>query len=78
MRIMNIHKQLEYDKGLFTYRVLNKETPEYVPNLCAHPPSHYSNSRDYHLSSPMPRIDIIIQNKYSLHSLEPFYGAACL
>ena len=27
MRIMSLHKQLEYNKGLFMYRVLNNQAP---------------------------------------------------
>ena len=30
MRIMNLQKQLEYNKGLFMYRVLSNEVPEYI------------------------------------------------
>ena len=68
MRIMSLQKQLEYDKGLFVYRVLNSEAPEYVSNLYTHThtPSRYSNSTNYQLSLPRPRIDIIIQIKYIL------------
>ena len=32
--------------------------PEYIPNLHTHTPSRYSNSRNYQLSLPRPRIDI--------------------
>jgi len=41
---MNLQKQPEYDKGLFMYRVLNNEAPEYLSNLYTHTPSRYSNS----------------------------------
>ena len=58
MRIMILQKQLEYNKGLFIYRVLNNEAPEYISNLYTHTPSRYSNSRSYHLSLPRPRTDI--------------------
>ena len=51
-------KQLGYNKGLFMYRVLNNEAPEYISNLYTHTPSRYSNSRNYQLSLPRPRIDI--------------------
>ena len=57
MRIMSLQKQLEYNKGLFKYRVLSNEAPEYISNLYTHIPSHYSNFRNYHLSLPRPRID---------------------
>ena len=60
MRIMSLQKQLEYNKGLFMYRVLNNEAPEYTSNLYTHTPSHYSNSRNYQLSLPRSRSDIII------------------
>ena len=55
---MNLHKQLDYNKGLFMYRVLNSEAPEYISNLYTHIPSRYSNSWKYQLSLPRPRIDI--------------------
>ena len=58
MRIMNLQKQPEYNKGLFMYRVLNNEAPEYISNLYKHTPSRYSNSRNYKLSLPRPRIDV--------------------
>ena len=56
MRIMSLQKQPEYNKGLFMYRVLSNEAPEY--NLYTHTPSRYSSSRNYHFSLPRPRIDI--------------------
>ena len=46
---MSLQKQLEYNKYLFMYRVLNNKASESVSNLHAHPPSRYSNSRNYHL-----------------------------
>ena len=58
MRIVILQKQLEYNKGLFMYRVLSNEAPGYISNLYIHTPSRYSNSRNYHLSLPRPRIDI--------------------
>ena len=58
MRIMSLQKQLDYNKGLFMYRVLSNEAPGYISNLYTHTPSRYSNSRNYHLSLPRPRIDI--------------------
>jgi len=38
---MSLQKQLEYNKGLFMYRVRNNETPEYIINYltCTHTPS---------------------------------------
>ena len=52
MRIMSLQKQLECNRGLFLYRVLSNETPDYISNLYTHTPSRY------HLSLPRPRIDI--------------------
>ena len=43
---MSLQKQLEYNKGLFMYRVLSNEAPEYISNLYTHTPSRYSNSRN--------------------------------
>ena len=42
------------------YRVLSNEAPEYIFNLYTHThtPSCYSDSRNYHLSLPRPRIAI--------------------
>ena len=56
MRIMSLQKQLEYSKGLFMYRALSNEAPEYISKLYTRTPSRYSNSRNY--SVPRPRIDI--------------------
>ena len=39
MRIMSLQKQLEYNKGLFMYRLLSNEAPEYISNLYTHTPS---------------------------------------
>ena len=55
---MSLQKQLEYNKGLFMYRVLGNEAPEYISNLYTHTLSHYSSSRNYHLSLPRPRTDL--------------------
>ena len=51
------HVYLLY-KGLFMNRGLSNEAPEYISNLYTHTPSRYSNSRNYQLSLPRPRIDI--------------------
>ena len=61
MRILSLHKQLEYNKGLFMYRVLNSEAPEYISNLYTHTPSRHSNSRNCHFSLPRPRIDTLFK-----------------
>ena len=55
---MSLQKQLDYNKGLFMYRVLSSEAPEYISNLHTHTRSRYSSSRNYQLSLPRPRIDI--------------------
>ena len=45
MRIMSLQKQqqMKYNKGLFMYRVLNNDGPEYTSNLYANTPSHSRN-----------------------------------
>ena len=58
MRIMSPQKQLECNKGLFIYKVLNNEAPEYISNLYTHTPSRYSTFRNYQLNLPRPRIDM--------------------
>ena len=35
---MSLQKQLEYNKGLFMYRLLSSEAPEYIYNLYTHTP----------------------------------------
>ena len=55
---MSLQKQREYNKGLFMYRVLSSESPGYISKLYTHTPSRYSNSRNYQLSLPRPRINI--------------------
>ena len=40
MRVLSLQKQLEYNKVLFMYRVLNNEAPEYIFNLYAHTLPH--------------------------------------
>ena len=56
---MSPHKQLEYNNRLFIYRVLNREAPECISNLYSCHPSRCSNSRNYQLSLPKPRTDIL-------------------
>ena len=76
MRIMSLQKQLEYIKGLFMYRVLSNEAPEYISNLYTHTPSRYSSSRNYHLSLSRPRLDIYSKQVYP--SLVLFCGTTYL
>ena len=40
MRIMSPQKQPECNKGLFMYKVLNNEAPEYISNLYTHTLPH--------------------------------------
>ena len=40
------------------YKILNNEAPEYISNLYSHILSRYSNSRNYQLSLPRPKINI--------------------
>ena len=75
MRILSLQKQLEYNKGLFMYRLLSNEAPEYISNLYTHTSSRYSNSRNYHLSLPRPRIDIF---KTSISFSVLIYGTTYL
>ena len=48
---MSLQKQLEYNKGLFVYRVLSNEAPEYISNLYTHTPSPFpifiASNKDY-------------------------------
>ena len=53
---MSVHKP-GYNKGLFVCRILSNDII-YIYNLYTHPPSCYSDSRNYHLSLPRPRMDI--------------------
>ena len=69
MRLMSLQKQLEYNKGFIMYRVLSNEAPVYIFNLYTHTPSRYSNSRNYQLILPRPRIDIF---KTSISFSGPF------
>ena len=76
MRIMSLQKQPEYNKCLFMYSVLSNEAPEYISNLYTHTSSRYSNSRNYQLSLPRPRIDIYSKQVYP--SLVLIYGTTYL
>ena len=40
---MSLHKKMEYSKGLFMYRVLNYEAPEYISNIYTRPPPPLSS-----------------------------------
>ena len=58
MRIMSLHKQLEYNKGSFMYKILNNEAPEYISNLYTRFLLRYSDCRNHHHSLPRPWIGI--------------------
>ena len=73
---MSRQKQLEDNKGLFIYRVLSNEAQEYISGLYIHTSSRYSNSRNYQLSLPRPRIDIYSKQVYP--SLVLIYGTTYL
>ena len=69
MRIMSLQKQLENSKVFFMYRVLSNEAPDYISNLYTRTPSRYSNSRNYQLSLPRPRINIFKTSRSFSRSL---------
>ena len=53
--ILNLHKQLDYNKGVFMYRALTNSAPVYIPSLYKAP---HSSSRNNYLHLPKPRIDL--------------------
>ena len=52
--ILNLHKQLDYNKGVFMYRALTNSAPVYISSLYKAP---HSSSRNNYLQLPKPRID---------------------
>ena len=54
--ILNLHKQLDYNKGVFMYRALTNSAPVYISNLYKAP---HSSSRNNYLQLPKPRIDLL-------------------
>ena len=59
MRIMSLLKQLEYNKGLFMYRVLNNKAREYISNIYTLLPHAIPSLGTIHPGLPRPRIDIL-------------------
>ena len=53
--ILSLHKQLDYNKGVFTYRALTNNAPVYISSLYKAPDS---NSRNNYLQLSKPRIDL--------------------
>ena len=53
--ILNLHKQLDYNKGVFMYRALTNSAPVYISSLYKAP---HSSSRNNYLQLPKPRIDL--------------------
>ena len=53
--ILNLHKQLDYSKGVFMYRALTNSAPVYISSLYKAP---HSSSRNNYLQLPKPRIDL--------------------
>ena len=53
--ILNFHKQLDYNKGVFMYRALTNSAPVYISSLYKAP---HSSSRNNYLQLPKPRIDL--------------------
>ena len=53
--ILNLHKQLDYNKGGFMYRALTNSASVYISSLYKAP---HSSSRNNYLQLPKPRIDL--------------------
>ena len=53
--ILNLHKQLDYNKGVFVYRALTNSAPVYISSLYKAP---HSSSRNNYLQLPKPGIDL--------------------
>ena len=53
--ILNLRKQLDYNKGVFMYRALTNSAPVYISSLYKAP---HSSSRNNYLQLPKPRIDL--------------------
>ena len=56
--ILNLLQQLAYNKGIFTHKVLNNNSPNYLAQLFISHQSHYTNSRNS-LYVPRPRLDYL-------------------
>ena len=53
--ILNLHKQLYYNKGVFMYRALTNSAPVYISSFYKAP---HSSSRNNYFHLPMPRRDL--------------------
>ena len=53
--ILNLPQQLAYNKGIFTHKVLNNNSPNYLAQLFISHQPHYTNSRN---NVPRPRLDL--------------------
>ena len=74
MRIISIHKQLEY-KGHFMCKVLNNEAPNYINYLtCTYILSDAIPAPG--TSLPGPRVDFYIYSEHLQLSLVHFYGTS--
>ena len=56
---MNLHKQLDYNKGVFMYRALINNAPVYISSLYKSP---HSSSRNNYLHLTKPRVDFFKTN----------------
>ena len=52
---LNLHKQLDYNKGVFMYRALTNNAPVYTSSFDIAP---HSSSRNKYLQLPKPRTDL--------------------
>ena len=59
--ILNLPQQLAYNKGIFMYKVLNNNPPNYLAQLFISHQSHYTNDNLYVLR---PRLDLFITSIY--------------
>ena len=57
LRILNLPQQLAYNKGVFTHKVLNNNSPNYLAQLFVSHQSHCTNFRNS-LYVPRPRLDL--------------------
>ena len=54
--ILNLHKQLDNNKGVFMYRALTNNVPVYISSLYKAP---HSSSRNNYLQLPKPSTDLL-------------------
>ena len=55
IRILSLHKQLDYNKDVFMYKQLTNNAPVYISSLCE---ASHTSSRNNYLQLPKPRIDL--------------------